>query len=199
MKALIQKLVESIGPSGYESSVRDLVKSEIGASASQFEVDALGNLIVRVGKKSAGGLMVNAWRVDLQLDDFDPSKDVTPIALSPKVIAFNCRMLDKDQPEKDDEPNWQDEWSTSNCIPKAVEITLYMKPVKEGGDPLEVKRVVEIPMFDLSQNPRKKSSSATGSSSGGGVKTSSGGIKTPTSGGGGINLPPGGGGVRMPR
>ena len=58
MKALIQKLVESIGPSGYESSVRDLVKSEIGASASQFEVDALGNLIVRVGKKSAGGLRV---------------------------------------------------------------------------------------------------------------------------------------------
>lgn len=58
MKALIQKLVESIGPSGYESSVRDLVKSEIGSSASQFEVDALGNLIVRVGKKSAGGLRV---------------------------------------------------------------------------------------------------------------------------------------------
>ena len=58
MKALIQKLVESIGPSGYESSVRGLVKSEIGASASQFEVDALGNLIVRVGKKSAGGLRV---------------------------------------------------------------------------------------------------------------------------------------------
>lgn len=58
MKALIQKLVESIGPSGYESSVRDLVKLEIGGSASQFEVDALGNLIVRVGKKSAGGLRV---------------------------------------------------------------------------------------------------------------------------------------------
>lgn len=58
MKALIQKLVESIGPSGYESSVRDLVKTEIGNAASNFEVDALGNLIVRVGKKSAGGLRV---------------------------------------------------------------------------------------------------------------------------------------------
>jgi endoglucanase len=58
MKALIQKLVESIGPSGYESNVRDLVKSEIGAPAGQFEVDALGNLIVRVGKKSAGGMRV---------------------------------------------------------------------------------------------------------------------------------------------
>jgi len=139
---------------------RALVGEDCGFAESPHRVD----LYVEDGgddKKSAGGLMVNAWRVDLQLDDFDPSKDVTPIALSPKVIAFNCRMLDKDQPEKDDEPNWQDEWNTSNCIPKAVEITLYMKPVKEGGDPLEVKRVVEIPMFDLSQNPRKKSSSTS--------------------------------------
>lgn len=58
MKALIQKLVESIGPSGYESTVRDLIKSEIGSSANNFEVDALGNLIVRIGEKSAEGLRV---------------------------------------------------------------------------------------------------------------------------------------------
>lgn len=58
MKALIQKLVESIGPSGYESVVRELVKSEIGKTASDFQVDALGNLIVRVGKKGANGLRV---------------------------------------------------------------------------------------------------------------------------------------------
>jgi endoglucanase len=58
MKALIQKLVESIGPSGYESKVRELVKNEIGDAASDFQVDALGNLIVRVGKKSEGGMRV---------------------------------------------------------------------------------------------------------------------------------------------
>ncbi|TLN25233.1 M42 family metallopeptidase, partial [bacterium] len=58
MKALIQKLVESIGPSGYEGKVRDLVKAEIGDAASDFQVDALGNLIVRVGAKSANGLRV---------------------------------------------------------------------------------------------------------------------------------------------
>ncbi len=58
MKALIQKLVESIGPSGYESKVRELVQAEIGAAAGNAQVDALGNLIVRVGKKSAGGMRV---------------------------------------------------------------------------------------------------------------------------------------------
>jgi hypothetical protein len=107
--------------------------------------------------------MVSAWRVDLQLDDFDAST-VGAVSLSPRVIGLNCRMLDKDQPEKDDEPNWQDEWDYSNCIPKAVEITLYMRPIKEDEDPLEVKRVVEIPMFDLSQNPRNKSTSSSSKS-----------------------------------
>jgi hypothetical protein len=77
------------------------------------------------------------------------------------VIGFNCRMLDKDNPIKDKELNWQDEWDYSNCIPKAVEVTLFMRPNKENEDPLEVKRVVEIPMFDLSQNPRNKSSGST--------------------------------------
>jgi hypothetical protein len=114
--------------------------------------------------------MVAASRVDLQLDDFDPAKDVIPIALSPRVMGLNCRMLDKDEPLKDKEPNWQDEWSFSNCIPKAVEITLYMEPANERDEPIEVKRIVEIPMFDLSQNPRKKASGKSGTPAGGGTQ-----------------------------
>jgi prepilin-type N-terminal cleavage/methylation domain-containing protein len=110
------------------------------------------------GAEDGSGLMVSAWRVDLQLDEFDPSKDVKAIAISPRVIGMNCRMLDKDEPMKNDEPNWVDEWSQSNCIPRSVEITLYMKPPKDDDEPLEVKRIVDIPMFDLSQNPRKKAS-----------------------------------------
>ena len=58
MKALIQKLVEAIGPSGYESNVRELVKFEIGSAASDFQVDPLGNLVVRTGKKTAAGMRV---------------------------------------------------------------------------------------------------------------------------------------------
>ena len=58
MKALIQKLVESFGPSGYEDVVRDLVTAEIKPYADEIRVDPLGNLIARKGKKSPGGMRV---------------------------------------------------------------------------------------------------------------------------------------------
>jgi endoglucanase len=55
MKALIQKLVEATGPSGYESQVRDLIRKEIEADAEQVQVDALGNLIATRGRQATGG------------------------------------------------------------------------------------------------------------------------------------------------
>ena len=58
MKQLIQKLVESIGPSGYETAVRDLVRAEVESLADSVSVDALGNLIARKGQKSGDGLRI---------------------------------------------------------------------------------------------------------------------------------------------
>jgi endoglucanase len=58
MKALIQKLVEAFGPSGYESGVRDLIRAEVEKSADEVRVDALGNLIVRKGKQAKDGLRI---------------------------------------------------------------------------------------------------------------------------------------------
>lgn len=58
MKALIQKLVETVGPSGHEKALRDLVRAEIGDLADEMRVDALGSMIARKGQKSAGGLRV---------------------------------------------------------------------------------------------------------------------------------------------
>lgn len=58
MKPLIQKLVESIGPSGYETAVRNLVRAEIEKYADTVSVDALGNLIARKGQKGEGGLRI---------------------------------------------------------------------------------------------------------------------------------------------
>jgi tetrahedral aminopeptidase len=58
MKQLIQKLVETTGPSGYEQAVRDLVRQEIEGLADEVRVDALGNLIARKGQKSDGGLRI---------------------------------------------------------------------------------------------------------------------------------------------
>ena len=138
---------------------RALVGEDCGFADSPHRI----NVSVEEGRKGeVSGLVVAAWRVDLQLDEFDPKEDVKPVSISPRVMGLNCRVLDKDQPEKDDEPNWQDTWDFSNSIPKAVEITLYMTPPKDDDEPVEVKRVVEIPMFDLSQNPRKKTGTGTG-------------------------------------
>jgi endoglucanase len=58
MKSLIKKLVEIPGPSGYEEQIRDMVRAEIEPYADEMEVDALGNLIVRVGEKKETGLRI---------------------------------------------------------------------------------------------------------------------------------------------
>ncbi len=53
MKNLIQKLVETVGPSGYEQAVREVVRAEIEGAADEVRVDAMGNLIAL--KKATGG------------------------------------------------------------------------------------------------------------------------------------------------
>jgi endoglucanase len=58
MKSLIQKLVETTGPSGYETEVRNLVIDEIEDHVDKYEVDDLGNLITYKGKKEDEGITV---------------------------------------------------------------------------------------------------------------------------------------------
>jgi putative aminopeptidase FrvX len=58
MKFLIKKLVEAIGPSGYEKAVRDLVREEVENLVDEIKVDNLGNLITRKGVKQEGGLRI---------------------------------------------------------------------------------------------------------------------------------------------
>lgn len=49
MKTLIQKLVETTAPSGYESAVREVIRAEIQNHVDDIRVDPLGNLIARKG------------------------------------------------------------------------------------------------------------------------------------------------------
>jgi tetrahedral aminopeptidase len=55
MKSLIQKLVETPGPSGSEYKIRETIRAEVASYADDIQVDALGNLIVRKGKKAENG------------------------------------------------------------------------------------------------------------------------------------------------
>lgn len=50
MEALITKLAEAWGPSGFEHQVRDLIRAEVEPLADEVWVDALGNLICRLGE-----------------------------------------------------------------------------------------------------------------------------------------------------
>jgi endoglucanase len=50
VKDLIKSLVEAWGPSGYEHHVRELIRGYAEPYADSIEVDALGNLICRVGQ-----------------------------------------------------------------------------------------------------------------------------------------------------
>jgi putative aminopeptidase FrvX len=58
MKPLIQKLVETQGPSGYENLIRAVVREQVEPYADSIRVDALGNLIAQKGKGNAGGIKI---------------------------------------------------------------------------------------------------------------------------------------------
>ncbi|MCJ7703253.1 MAG: M42 family metallopeptidase [Anaerolineales bacterium] len=53
MKSLIQKLISTPSPSGYEGQIRAVIRAEVKDYADDLQVDALGNLIVR---KGSGGV-----------------------------------------------------------------------------------------------------------------------------------------------
>ncbi len=58
MKNLLRKLTETPSPSGHESAIREVIRAELASTSATMKVDALGNLIVTLGKKTEKGLKV---------------------------------------------------------------------------------------------------------------------------------------------
>ena len=159
-------------------------------------------------RDSPGGLMVQATPdllTDEQKEDMADEKIFEPYLLVQGVRGFNCRVADKDNPFNEDGSwNWQDEWTSSNSLPRAVELTFYLEPLEERGESESVLRVVEIPLWEISQKPitatsedkaaqdaRNRRGGRGGSSSGG---TSGGGSSGGGGSGGGVRGPTGGSG-----
>ena len=92
------------------------------------------------------GGAATAWQVVALPEDFD-SDEVPVQLLSDRVIGFNCRAAYR---QVDDEIDWEDEWAHTNRLPSAVELTLYLEPPQSGDPPLEIKRVIGIPVAPLS-------------------------------------------------
>ncbi len=55
MKSLIQELVETVSPSGYEKNIREVIRTKVEPYADEVQVDALGNLIAIKGQPKEGG------------------------------------------------------------------------------------------------------------------------------------------------
>lgn len=62
--------------------------------------------------------------------------------VSTEVQGIQCRVYNLE--EKIWENSWEGE--LTNTLPSLVEITLYMDPIEKFGDPVTLKRVVEIPI-----------------------------------------------------
>lgn len=58
MISLLKKLTETASPSGFESAIREVIRSEISPLTKNLRVDALGNLVATLGKKSPSGLKI---------------------------------------------------------------------------------------------------------------------------------------------
>lgn len=65
-------------------------------------------------------------RPELSMSDEAPD----PIELSTLVVGFNCRYLDGDTDE------WEDEWLQREKLPAAVRVELWLKPNREGAKPV---------------------------------------------------------------
>lgn len=109
-----------------------------------------------------GGLVLRAWRLVGQPEDFDPEDEefVQPLLLTPGVIGLDFKVLDPQNnlsqgraPTQDDEIEWIDaDWKDdlTNRLPFAVTCTLYFPPPDKHEDPIEVTRIIEIPMAPMS-------------------------------------------------
>lgn len=110
------------------------------------------------GRDEPGGLKIRVWNPDLFVEDdrsrFDEEDRGEEMLLVEDVVGFDCQVQkDAAEVESDGKPKWTDEWATSNAIPYRVKITFRMKPAEKGEEPLPILRVVEIPLWRLSQKP----------------------------------------------
>lgn len=87
---------------------------------------------------------VRAWRPYANSITFDPM-GIDPHFVSGKVVGLDCRVTKE---KKDDKWDWTEVWEdeATNCLPLAVEVTLYMEPLDRNEPPVEIRRTIEIPL-----------------------------------------------------
>lgn len=103
-------------------------------------------------KEGNQGAIYTAWGDEyMQPDDFDPER-IPPEILSDRVVGLGVRVATNNF--ENDKIEWLDDWEGScpsggnltNHLPRFVEVTLYLKPLQEGEPPIEMRRLVDIPV-----------------------------------------------------
>ena len=110
------------------------------------------------GMSNKKGVGVRVWQVYGKDEDFEPES--MPIEIvSDFVEGFSCRVATN---LTEDGWEWLDEWEEeqTNMLPAAVELTLFMKASEDDEDPIEVQRLIEIPVAHLSWSHRNRRGAA---------------------------------------
>ena len=97
---------------------------------------------------AGSAVAVRAWRPYANSITFDPLA-IIPHFVSGKVVGLDCRVAKEIKSGKWD---WTDTWENeaTNCLPLAVEVTLYLEPLDRNEPPVEIRRTIEIPVAPLS-------------------------------------------------
>jgi len=144
----------SLEKSGSDADSRDVISWVKTGTALLGPDDALDYGLHRVQvsiEEDKDGLLAvatRAWRPYANPDSFDFSQ-LDPFFVSGKVRGLSCRVSTN---RTDEGWEWQDEWSNeaTNHLPSAVEIILYLDPIDPDDTPVELKRMVEIPVAPFS-------------------------------------------------
>jgi hypothetical protein len=83
------------------------------------------------------GLSVRAFQ---HLLDEIEKDDVDPWFISSRVIGLDCETYNFE------DELWEDEWEDTNAVPSLVSITVFLEPLERGEDPVEIRRVIKIPV-----------------------------------------------------
>jgi hypothetical protein len=93
-------------------------------------------------------LAIRAWGLLSEVEDFDED-DIDPTFYAMRIVGVDYRFQDPESEEDEDRIEWIDFWEETNRIPEAIEISVYMAPLEDRERPIEVKRIVEIPLAGL--------------------------------------------------
>jgi prepilin-type N-terminal cleavage/methylation domain-containing protein len=128
---------------GGGDSPRDSISWVTSGSAFMRPDDPLANGLHRIMltvEDAPGGNQTLAVRAFQHMTEEIDKDDVDPWFVSSRVIGLDCRVYNFE------DEDWDDEWEDTNAVPSLVEVTVFMEPVGKNESPIEMRRIIEIPV-----------------------------------------------------